>query len=715
MRRKLRITKNSLAPLILILSVTGSIFAAIPPSERNALIALYNNTGGNSWYVKDGWKTPPLAPDGFALSGTENTWHGVECNPANTQVIKIDLGGNNLTGSIPSQLGNITHLEELKLYWNNLSGNIPSQLGFLSNLTYLDLGQNSLSGNIPSALGSLSSIEKIHLDSNQLDGSIPIALGSLSQLKGLSLAYNQLTGNIPGELGSLLNLEYIDLSYNQLDGSIPSALGSLSQLWGLYIYSNQLSGNIPSSLGNLTSLEELALANNNLSGNVPTQLGSLGSLWFLDISQNQLDGEIPATFGDLSILRGLYLYDNLLSGSIPLQLGNCTNLRELYLGQNSLSGSLPSNLSNLKSLWILDLNHNQIGGNIPRWLATLPVLGYLDLSHNQLSGNIISTSSHNNTEAFVMAILPQLWYLDLSHNELSGTIPAPLGLLTALQKLYLNSNMLSGVIPTSLMNLVNLTLADFGYNALYTGNASLRTFLDSVNPGWDSTQTIAPWDLSYIYASASSVRVRWTPITYTWDSGGYRLLHSTTSGGPYTYYGMTADKSSTFIDFNLPDPADTYYIVVRTRTEPHGQNQNTVDSIRSTEISTEDRPDIQVKFGSRTFADGGTYNLGTRSRNLVKNPSFNFKIENTGTSLLLLTGTPKVVLTGPDADKFDVIQPPTYMVGEGASVTFVLSASDNWDDLPQGSTETVNLGFLIENNDTDEHPYDYTLIVTVQY
>jgi hypothetical protein len=209
--------------------------------------------------------------------------------------------------------------------------------------------------------------------------------------------------------------------------------------------------------------------------------------------------------------------------------------------------------------------------------------------------------------------------------------------------------------------------------------------------------------------------VRWTPITYTWDNGGYRLFYSTTSGGPYSYYGATLDKSSTYIDFILPDPEETYYVVIRTRTEPHGLNHNTVDSNLRAEISTEDRPDIQVRFGSRTFADGGTYNLGTRPAGLVKNPSFNFLIENVGASLLLLTGTPKVILSGPDADKFDLTQPTTQMVGVGASTTFILSASDSWADLPSGSTETVSLNISIENNDTDENPYNFTLIVTLQY
>jgi len=39
--------------------------------ERAALMALYNATNGDDWFNNTGWKTPPLAADGFAYPGTE--------------------------------------------------------------------------------------------------------------------------------------------------------------------------------------------------------------------------------------------------------------------------------------------------------------------------------------------------------------------------------------------------------------------------------------------------------------------------------------------------------------------------------------------------------------------------------------------------------------------------------------------------------------------
>jgi len=77
---------------------------------------------------------------------------------------------------------------------NQLSGSIPSELGGLTNLRYLFLDFNQLSGNIPSELGSLTNLEGLHLNSNQLSGSIPQQLMNLSKLEdnGSDFRYNHL-------------------------------------------------------------------------------------------------------------------------------------------------------------------------------------------------------------------------------------------------------------------------------------------------------------------------------------------------------------------------------------------------------------------------------------------------------------------------------------------------------------------------------------------
>ena len=155
-------------------------------TDRAALAALYNATNGSSWLVDTNWLS----------NGPLGEWHGVSTD-ADGRVAELDLDGKQLSGPIPSELGNLANLESLSLRDNQLSGPIPSELGNLDNLELLYLDSNQLSGSIPSELGNLDNLELLYLDSNQLSGSIPSELGNLDNLRALSLGNNQFSGCVP--------------------------------------------------------------------------------------------------------------------------------------------------------------------------------------------------------------------------------------------------------------------------------------------------------------------------------------------------------------------------------------------------------------------------------------------------------------------------------------------------------------------------------------
>ncbi|MFC1820860.1 leucine-rich repeat domain-containing protein, partial [Thermodesulfobacteriota bacterium] len=452
--------------------------------QRASLIDLYNSTNGDSWAGNSGWKDPPLDTDGFAMPGTECTWFGVACDGSNN-ITDINLGYNNITGTIPASIGDLTELQSLTISGNQLTGTIPPELGNLSNLTALWLDSNQLTGTIPPELGNLANLTVLWLDSNQLTGTIPPELGNLSSLAVLELDSNQLTGTIPPELGNLTNLQYLRLDSNQLTGSIPPELGNLVNLLYLYLLNNQLTGSIPSELGLLTNLQRLNLPTNQLSGPIPPELGNLANLQHLSLNGNQL------------------------TGSIPGELGNLINLQYLYLNNNQLTGLIPTELDNISNL--------------------------LDLS--------------------------------LHTNQLSGTIPTEFGNLLNLQYISLNSNQLSGSIPTELANLTNLLddTSDFRWNALYTSDGTLLTFLNSKQSGgdWESYQTIAPTDLAAGTPTDTTVPLTWSAIAYWLDTGGYEIYYATTSGGPYTLLGITDGKEETGLTVTGLNPGTTYYFRLR--------------------------------------------------------------------------------------------------------------------------------------------------------
>ena len=498
-------------------------------SDRAALVALYDATGGANWTNDEGWRTDrPL-----------QEWFGVT-TAADGRVTELELITNNLTGEIPRELGGLTNLDRLLLNNNNLTGEIPRELGGLTNLTDLQLGGSrrgsGLAGEIPRELGSLSRLEILVLNLNNLTGEIPRELGSLTNLTDLYLALNDLTGEIPRELGSLSKLERLSLSANDLTGEIPRELGSLTNLRMLSLGANNLTGEIPRELGSLTNLDRLLLHENNLTGGIPRALGSLTNLELLWLHGNNLSGEIPrelarfedtinpqrngvvlpiekesAVDPDRAALEALYdatgganwrrntnwktdaplsewegvqandanrvwalrLADNNLAGPIPRELGSLTDLRTIEFQDNNLTGEIPRELGSLTNLEFLNLQRNNLTGEIPRGLGGLDNLVALNLHDNDLTGGIPRE----------FGSLTKLGQLNLNNNNLTGGIPRELGDLANLGALRLHNNNLTGEIPRELGSLTGLRDLRLHNNNL-TGEIprELARFEDTINP-----------------------------------------------------------------------------------------------------------------------------------------------------------------------------------------------------------------------------------------
>ncbi len=199
--------------------------ANLPAAERTALEALFNATGGASWTVGTGW---------MGAAGTECSWFGVTCNTALTTVVGLDLHFNELVGTLPASIGDLTGLESLVLYSNSLSGPIPDSLGSLTGLKILYLNFNQISGSIPAALGSLSALTELSLAANRVGGGIPTELTALSNLTTLDLRANQLLGEIPAGLASIPTLTTFSVRLNGLwtnDGPLIALLAGTDAGW----------------------------------------------------------------------------------------------------------------------------------------------------------------------------------------------------------------------------------------------------------------------------------------------------------------------------------------------------------------------------------------------------------------------------------------------------------------------------------------------------
>ena len=111
------LTLTAVSLLLIGLTMSGTAYSQVPSWEREALIAFYNATDGDNW---TGWPGPRANTGWLGDPGTECDWYGVYCTSG--VITKLQIYDDNLTGSIPAELGNLSNLQQLRLHNNQLSG-----------------------------------------------------------------------------------------------------------------------------------------------------------------------------------------------------------------------------------------------------------------------------------------------------------------------------------------------------------------------------------------------------------------------------------------------------------------------------------------------------------------------------------------------------------------------------------------------------------------
>jgi len=144
-----------------------------------------------------------------------------ECyNIATTTELNL-YSNNQITGEIPSEIGNLTNLETLNLSNTQITGEIPSEIGNLTNLTWLRLSSNNqLTGKIPSSIGNLTNLAQLHITTNQLSGEIPVEILNLN-LTNLALFNNQFSGVLPEEI---CNIQSVAIGNNKFCPPYPDCI-----------------------------------------------------------------------------------------------------------------------------------------------------------------------------------------------------------------------------------------------------------------------------------------------------------------------------------------------------------------------------------------------------------------------------------------------------------------------------------------------------------
>ncbi|CAJ1812934.1 unnamed protein product [Sphenostylis stenocarpa] len=286
------------------------------PSEVNALICIKKSlidpkNNLRNWNSGD----PCLA-----------NWTGVSCS------VREEAGYFHLFNDYES-LGKFSN-PDWSFMWNNLTGTIPKEIGNILSLELLLLSGNKLSGSLPDELGNLSNLDRLQVDENQLSGQIPESFANMVKVKHLHMNNNTFFGQLPSKLSKLSNLVHLLVDNNNLSGYLPSDFSVLQRLRILMQFCNSLASYFKSQLDN-----------NNFSGTeIPSSYENFSGLVKLDLSWNQFTGTIPSK-KLANNMTTISLENNLLDGSIPASIWqdmafNTKDKLKINLQNNSLSNIL---------------------------------------------------------------------------------------------------------------------------------------------------------------------------------------------------------------------------------------------------------------------------------------------------------------------------------------------------------------------------------------
>ncbi|XP_073158728.1 receptor protein kinase TMK1 [Henckelia pumila] len=371
-------------------------------------------------------------------------WKHVVCSQ--NRVTRIQIGHQNLQGTLSPELSSLTQLERLEVQWNNISGPLPSLKG-LSSLQVLILSNNQFSFMPTDFFSGMSALQSVEIDDNPfLAWEIPESLRNASTLQNFSANSANITGTIPDFLGpdAFPGLTNLHLALNNLEGELPVGFSG-SQIESLWVNGQKLGGKID-IIQNMTFLKELWLHSNVFSGPLPDFSG-LKNLETLSLRDNLFTGSVPISLVNLESLKVVNLTNNLLQGPTPNfngsvsvdmtndtnsfclpKPGNCDprvdlllsivksmgyprkfsenwkgndpcadwlgitckngNITVINFENMGLTGTISPDYAELKSLQRLVLAKNNLTGGIPDQLATLPGLVEFDVSNNELSGKI---------------------------------------------------------------------------------------------------------------------------------------------------------------------------------------------------------------------------------------------------------------------------------------------------------------------------------------
>ena len=206
----------------------------------------------------------------FGRSTRDGDGSTVENNPMSLH--RLGIISNILEGTLPTSIYDLTSLAYLTAQQALPGGSMGTEISHWNQLETLFLIDiTDLKGTIPTEIGVLQDLIDVRFNNCSLTGTIPTELGRLDRIRRLELRNNHLVGTVPSELFSLNRLNWIELQANQLTGTVPTEL-----VWSTYppgtclfepLAFREVALDLRNTLHFATLAEHLGLHNNSLSYN----------------------------------------------------------------------------------------------------------------------------------------------------------------------------------------------------------------------------------------------------------------------------------------------------------------------------------------------------------------------------------------------------------------------------------------------------------------
>lgn len=378
-------------------------------------------------------------------------WNHIQCD-STKRVTAIQIGNQNLQGTLPKELSQLTELTRFECMTNGLSGPFPYMP---KSLQFLIIHNNNFTSFPSDFFSNMSNLQEVRIDYNPFPKwRVPDSLKDCVALQTFSAMSAGFFGGIPeffGKDGPFPGLVYLGLCFNSFEGGLPNGFSGTS-IENLLVNGQNSNSKLNGTLAvlqNMTSLKQIWVHGNSFTGPIP-DLSNHDQLFDVSLRDNQLTGVVPPSLTALPALQVVNLTNNYLQGSPPKFKDGVRVDNDMVKGNNRFCRK---EVGQPCSSLVIAL------------LSVVEPFGYpLKLADSWQGNDPCANDQHWDG---IVCSGGNISIISFQNMGLSGSISPSFASLTSVTRLLLANNGLTGTIPRELTSMPLLKELDVLNNRLY--------------------------------------------------------------------------------------------------------------------------------------------------------------------------------------------------------------------------------------------------------